>query len=83
MVQFEVMSAEVSLHWSFKKFHLRQVKATVKYVEGQDEMSVKPATLTRKDILLTKPVLVWQLSHAFDHTRGQVLYVLHQVDVSS
>ncbi len=39
-------------------FHLRQVKATVEYVEGQDEVSAKPAMLERKDIQSTKPALV-------------------------
>ncbi len=32
------------------KFRLRQVKTTMDYVVGQDEVSVKPATLERKDI---------------------------------
>ncbi len=55
----------------------------MEYVLGQDEVSAKPATFERKDIQSTKPVLVWQLSHAFDQTSGQALYALHQGDVSS
>ncbi len=47
------------------------------------EVSAKPATLERKDIQSTKPVLVWQLSHTSDHACGQALYARHQSDVSS
>ncbi len=54
----------------------------MEYVIGQDEVSAKPATLERKDIQSKKPVLVWQLSLAFDYTGGQALYALHQGDVS-
>ncbi len=43
------------------KFRLWQVKATVKYVVDQDEVTAKPVTLESKDIQPTKPVLVWQL----------------------
>ncbi len=49
----------------------------MEYVVDQDEVSVKPATLERKNIQSTKPVLVRQISHAFDHTSGLALYVLH------
>ncbi len=62
---------------------LWQVKATVEYVEGQDDASAKPAMLERKYIQSTKPILIWQFSHTFDHTCGQALYALHQGDVSS
>ncbi len=55
----------------------------MEYIVDHDEVSAKPATFERKDIQSTKPVLVWQLSHAFDHTFGQSLYGLHQGDVSS
>ncbi len=71
------------LRWRLTKLRLRQVKATVEYVVDQDEVSAKPATLEKKDFQSTKPVLVRQLSHAFDHTNGQALYALHQGDVSS
>ncbi len=50
----------------------------MEYVVGQDEVSAKPATLERKDIQSTKPLLVWQLPHTFDHTCGQALYALHR-----
>ncbi len=55
----------------------------MEYGVGQDEVSVKPATLEKTDIQSTKPALVWQLSHALDHTCYQALYALHQGDVSS
>ncbi len=55
----------------------------MEYVVGLDEVAAKLATLERIDIQSTKPVLVWKLSHAFDHTCGQALYALHQGDVSS
>ncbi len=45
----------------------------MEYVAGADEASVKPTTLERRAIQSTKPALVWQLSHAFDHTCGQAL----------
>ncbi len=80
MAQLEVGSSKISLRWRLEKFRLWQVKATVEYVVGQNEVSAKPATLERKAIQSTKPVFTWQLSHAFDHTCGQAL---HQVDVSS
>ncbi len=76
VAQLELVSSKVS-------FRLWQIKATVEYVVGKDEVSTKTATLQRKDIQSTKLVLIWQLSHAFDHTSGQALYALHQVDVSS
>ncbi len=44
------------------------------YVVGQDEASAKPATLDREDIQSTKPVAVWLLTYAFDHTCGQAPY---------
>ncbi len=44
----------------------------MKYVVGQDKVSAKPATLERKNIQSTKPIHIWQLSHAFDHTSGAV-----------
>ncbi len=68
VAQHEVVSAGTS-----KKFCLWQVKATVENVVGQDEVSVEPATLERKNIQSMKPVLVWQLSHVFDHACGQAL----------
>ncbi len=63
-MQLEVVSAKVSVRWCRKKFRLWQVKATVEYVVGQDEVSAKPATLERKDMQSTKPLFVWQISHA-------------------
>ncbi len=62
---------------------MRYVEVIVEYVVGRDEVSAKPATLERKYIQSTKPVLVWQLSHAFDHMFCQALYALHQDYVSS
>ncbi len=47
---FGVMSSKISLRWSLKTFHLREVKVIVKYVVGEDQVPVKPATLERKDI---------------------------------
>ncbi len=83
VAQLEVVSSKISLRWRLKIFHPWQFEATVEYVEGQDEVSVKPATLERKDIQATKPVIVWQLYHTIGHTCGQALYALHQDDVSS
>ncbi len=83
MAQLKAVSSKISLRWRLEKLCLWQVKATVEYVVGEDEVSAKPATFERKYIQLTKPVLLWQLSHAFDHTCGQALYALHQGDVSS
>ncbi len=83
MAQLGVVSAKVSHRWRLKKFRPWQVKATVEYVVDQDEVSAKPATLERKHVQSTKPVLVWQLSHAFDLTSVQALYAFSQVDVSS
>ncbi len=77
------MSSKVSHRWRLTKLRVWQVKATVEYVVGQDKVSAKPVTLEKKDIRMTEPVLVWQLSHAFDHACGQALYALHQGDVSS
>ncbi len=48
VVQLEVVSSKVSLRWRLKILRLWQVKATVKDVVGQDEVSAKPATLERK-----------------------------------
>ncbi len=80
--QLEVTSSKVSLRWRLKKVRLWQIKATVEYVVGQNEVSAKRATLERKDIQWTKPVLEWQRSHGLDHTRGKALYVIHQGDLS-
>ncbi len=79
MAQLVVVSSKTSLRWHLEKFRLWQVKATVEYVVGQDGVSAKPATLERKDIQSTKPVVVWQLSHTFDHTCGQALYALYDL----
>ncbi len=59
------------------------MKATVEYVVSLDEESAKPAMLDRKGVQSTTSILIWQLSHVFDHTCGKALYALHQVDVSS
>ncbi len=56
VARLEVMSSKVSFRWSLKTFRLRQLKATLEYVVGQDEVSMKPATLDRKHIQSTKPV---------------------------
>ncbi len=48
VAQLEVVSSKVSLRWRLKKFRPRQVKASVEYFVGQDEVSAKPATLERK-----------------------------------
>ncbi len=53
------------------------------YVVGQDEVSAKSATLEGKDIQSKKPIHVWQLSHGFDQTSGQMFGKLHQDGVSS
>ncbi len=73
VAQIKVMSSRVSYRWSFEKFRLWQVMASVEYGVAQDEVSAKPATLERKDIRSTKSVLIWQIPHDFDHTSGQVL----------
>ncbi len=54
----------------------------MEYVVGHDGVPTKPALLERKDIQSMKPVLIWQVSHAFDHTGGQELYALLKDDVS-
>ncbi len=59
VVQIEVVSLKVSFRCSPNKFRLRQVKATVEYVVGQDEVSAKPVTLERKAIQSTMPVFTW------------------------
>ncbi len=46
------------LRWRLENFRPWQVKATVDYVVGQDEVSAKPATFEKQDIKLTKPALV-------------------------
>ncbi len=48
-------------------------------VVGQGEVSVKPG----EDIQSAKLILIWQLSHSFDHTNGRELYALHRGDASS
>ncbi len=63
-----------------KEFCLRQIRSTAEYIVGQDE---KPAAVERKDIQSTKPILVWLIPHALDHTSGKALYALHRVDVSA
>ncbi len=83
VAQLEVVSSKLSLRWRLEEFRLWQVKGTAEYVVGQNEVSTKQATLERKDNQSTKPLLVWPLPHTFDHTCGQALYALHQVDVSS
>ncbi len=83
MAQLEVVSSKVSLPWRLKTIRPWQVRATVEYVVGQDEVSAKPTTLERKEMQSMKPVRVRQLSHAVDHTCGQALFALNQGDVSS
>ncbi len=77
VVQLEVVFSKVSLRGRFEKFRLWQVKTTVEYIVGQYEVSAKPVTLERKEIQSTKPALVGQLSHTFDHACGQALYACH------
>ncbi len=63
VVQLEVVSPKVSLRWclsvSARWCRLRQIKATKDYVVRQDEVFAEPTTLARKDIQLSRLVLIW------------------------
>ncbi len=51
-------------------------------VVGEDEVSGKTAPLESKKIQSTKSFIIWEFPHTFAHTSRQVLYALHQGDVS-
>ncbi len=57
-----------------------QVKTTVEYVVGQNEVSAKPAIPGKKES--TNPVLMWEFPDALDQTSGHALCALHYVYVS-
>ncbi len=70
MTQLEVVSSKVSLRWRLNTIRRWQVKATLGYLVGQDEVFTKLATLEGKDIESAKPVLEGQLSHTSENTCG-------------
>ncbi len=80
MVELELVSLKVS---HLIKTRMWQDKPALQYVAGRGVVSSNAATIERNEIQSTKPNLVWQLSHAFDRTRGETPYALHEDDVSS
>ncbi len=71
-----------SVPLGLRKFRMREIKASVEDVVGEDEVAVKTAPLERKKIQSTKSFFIWQFPYAFDHSSRQALYALHEGDVS-
>ncbi len=61
------------MRWGLEKFRMREIKASVEDVVGEDKASAKTALLERKKIQSTKSFFIWQFPHAFDHTSRQAL----------
>ncbi len=49
MTYLEVMPSQVTFRWGLEKFRLREVKASVVDVVGEDEVAAKTAALERKE----------------------------------
>ncbi len=82
MTYLEVMSSQFPFRWGFEKLRLREIKASVVNVVGEDEVSMTTAPLKGKEIQSTKSFFIWRFPHAFDHTSRQALYALNQGNVS-
>ncbi len=53
---------------------MREIKASVEDVVGEDKVPAKTAPLDRKKIQSTKSFFIWQFPHAFDHPSRQALF---------
>ncbi len=60
VVQPEIMYSKVSSSgWILKEYRLLQFTAIIEYVMGKGEVSMKPATVEKKDVQSTIPILLW------------------------
>ncbi len=57
MTYLEVMPSKVPFRWGLEKFRMREIKASVEDVVGEDKVSAKTAPLERKKDSVDEVVL--------------------------